>query len=58
MTVQRYSINECASTGVEHDSSGDYVLFEDYQDKSDDYTDLKIRYDSLVKALGELYQEY
>ena len=33
--VQRYSINECASTGVEHDGDGDYVLYDDYEDLLD-----------------------
>jgi hypothetical protein len=42
-------------------SKGDYVLFDDYEDKlldaKYDYDQLQKRYDALVYKLGELYQE-
>ena len=54
--VQRYSINECASVGVEHDGDGDYVLYDDYEDLLDMARDLQGKYDNIVKAIGEIYQ--
>ena len=53
--VRRYSINECASTGVEHDGDGDYVLYDDYEDLLDRHRDLQGKYEGLVEVLGELW---
>lgn len=59
--VQRYSINECASTGMDHNDEGDYVLFDDYEDKlldaKYDYDQLQKKYDRLIGILGDLYRE-
>ena len=38
-------------------TSGDYVTYEDYETLARQYDDLQDKYDSLVKKLGELYQE-
>ena len=42
-------------------SDGDYILFEDYEDKlldaKYDYDQLEKKYDKLVNKLGSLYQE-
>lgn len=55
--VQRYSLNECASTGMEHDDYGDYVLFEGYDNLCREYDDLKDKYDKLIEKIGDLYRE-
>lgn len=42
-------------------SSGDYVMFEDYEDKlldaKYDYDQLQKKYDRLIGILGDLYRE-
>jgi hypothetical protein len=55
-----YDYGENQNKMVEN-SKGDYVLFDDYEDKlldaKYDYDQLQKRYDALVYKLGELYQE-
>lgn len=59
--VQRYSVNECASTGMDHNNEGDYVTFDDYDRAmclaQDEYLELANMYHKLVMAIGELYRE-
>lgn len=68
MTVQRYDMTThynryaCEDEVVKIESdSGDYVLFEDYDeamcDAQNEFDTLKRDYDNLVKAIGELYRD-
>jgi hypothetical protein len=57
--IKRYELGcpEYDYWDMVEDSLGEYVKFDDYQDLKDEYTDLEIKYKSLVSALGDLYRE-
>ena len=60
MSVQRYDLWESDfgdGSAIVESHEGDYVLFDDYQELQDDMSDLQLKYDNLVKAIGELYRD-
>ena len=63
MTIQRFDPTEIWGGGVSMCTidSGDYVLFDDYEDAllnaAWDLKELQKKYDNLVKAIGELYRD-
>ena len=61
MIIQCYSINECASTGMDHNDEGDYVFFDDHEDAllnaAWELKELQKKYDKLVEKLGSIYKE-
>lgn len=51
----RYDVeHDYGSAWMEKHDSGDYVTFDDYQELVDNMTDLQIKYDNLLKALGKV----
>lgn len=56
MTIQRYDPDhDYGSCWMEESGCGEYVTYDDYQVLEDDMSDLQLKYDNLVKSLGELY---
>lgn len=60
--VKRYDIDiegdvEAVSFYSYESSSGDYVMFDDYESLAYEHDMLKDKYDTLVKILGELWRE-
>lgn len=54
MKIVRY---DWCESGMLIDSTGSYVSHDDYEQLTTDYTELQIKYDNLVKQIGDIYHE-